>query len=386
MRAPTFAVLNVRFIDEASKMYSAVTRLAALVAVGIVTLMAFDASALALTGVKSRKAHATAGPFDLQIDMTRTFGGSVTVEPRAIGAGHTIIFQFDTAITVPGVASAVDAGGPFGTFSAPIAGPASNEVSVTLSGIPDNKRITVSLTGVNTTATVFSASMGFLLGDVNNSRTTTSIDVSSVKARSGSSANGSTFLYDLNATGAVSSSDISAVKAHTGLTLAAANEVSIVITKLGTGGGTVSSLPSRIICGSVCSANFTLNSSVTLTAVPDGASTFAGWSGGCAGTVPLTFTATVSLACNATFSVIPGVASLAWDPVPSTILAGYRVYYGTAPGAYSQLNGQGLNAGNATSFLVTGLTSGTKYYFAVTAYDTSNVETGFSNEVSKVAP
>lgn len=366
----------------------AVVRLVACVAVGIVALVAIEASALALTAVKSRKTHATTGPFDLPIDTTRAFGGLVTVEPRAIGTGHTIIFQFDSTITVAGLASAVDAGGAVGNVLAPIAGPSINEVSVTLSGIPDNKRIAISLTGVNGTPTVFSASLGFLVGDVNNSRTTTSTDVSSVKARSGTSASatGSTFLYDLNATGTISSSDISTVKARTGLTLAAADEVSIAISKLGTGGGTVSSLPARINCGSVCLANFTLSTPVTLTAVPNGASTFAGWSGNCTGASPFAFTATTSLSCNATFAAIPGAASLTWDPVASTILVGYRVYYGTSPGVYSQSIGQGLNAANNTNFVVMGLTSGTRYYFAVTAYDTSNIDSGYSNEVSKVIP
>lgn len=366
----------------------AVVRLVACVAVGIVALVAIDASALALAGVKSRKTHATAGPFDLPVDVSQGLGGLVTVEPRAIGPGHTIVFQFDSTITVAGLASAVDAGGLVGAVSAASNISANNEVNVTLSGIPDNKRITISLTGVNGTPTVFSASLGFLVGDVNNSRTTTITDVSSVKARSGRSAISSTFLYDLNATGVVSSSDISAVKARNGLTLAAANEVSITISKLGTGGGTVSSLPARINCGSVCSANFTLNTPVTLTAIPDGASTFTVWSGssvGCTGVSPLAFSATSSVSCIATFTAIPGVASLTWDPVASTILAGYRVYYGTSPGVYFQTIGQGLNAGTNT-ILVTGLTSGTGYYFAVTAYDTSNIETGYSNEVSKVVP
>ena len=368
----------------------AVVRLVACVAVGMVALVAIDASALALTGVKSRKTHATAGPFDLPVDVSQGVGWLVTVEPRAIGAGHTIVFQFDSTITVAGTASAVDAGGTVGTVSAASNIPADNEVNVALTAIPDNKRITISLTGVNGTPTVFSASLGFLVGDVNNSRTTTIADVSSVKARSGRSAISSTFLYDLNATGAISSSDISTVKARTGLTLATANEVSIEISKPGTGGGTVSSLPSRINCGTVCSANFTLNTAVTLTAVPDGASSFAGWSGSsvsCTGVSPLALTATKSVGCSATFTAIPGVAFLTWDPVASTILAGYRVYYrSTLTGPYLQSIGQGLDARNNTNFLVTGLTSGTRYYFAVTAYDTSNIDTGYSNEVSKIIP
>jgi hypothetical protein len=67
-------------------------------------------------------------------------------------------------------------------------------------------------------------------------------------------------------------------------------------------------------------------------------------------------------------------------------LAGYRIYYGTSTGVYSQSYGSGLNAGNITTYAVTGLNRGTRYYFAATAYDTMGHESGFSNEVFKDIP
>ena len=76
-------------------------------------------------------------------------------------------------------------------------------------------------------------------------------------------------------------------------------------------------------------------------------------------------------------------ATLSWDGVIDPNLGGYRIYYGTAPGAYQQPVGSGLYVGNVTSFTVTGLTSGTRYYFAATASDKSNNESAFSNEVFK---
>ena len=82
------------------------------------------------------------------------------------------------------------------------------------------------------------------------------------------------------------------------------------------------------------------------------------------------------------------VGTLAWDPVNDPNLAGYRIYYGSAPGTYLQPIGQGLNVGNVTTYTVTatGLSSGTTYYFAATAYDTSNNESVYSNEIFKVIP
>jgi hypothetical protein len=80
-----------------------------------------------------------------------------------------------------------------------------------------------------------------------------------------------------------------------------------------------------------------------------------------------------------------GSAVLSWDPVTAPDLRGYRVYYGTASGAYLQPIGQGIEVGDVLTYTVTGLSSGTRYYFAVTAYDTGN-ESIYSNEVFKDTP
>lgn len=79
-------------------------------------------------------------------------------------------------------------------------------------------------------------------------------------------------------------------------------------------------------------------------------------------------------------------ASLAWDAVTHSNLRGYRVYFGTAPGTYSQPAGNGVDVSSATTHTIEGLSSGRRYYFAVTAYDASNVESAFSNEVFKDIP
>jgi chitodextrinase len=78
--------------------------------------------------------------------------------------------------------------------------------------------------------------------------------------------------------------------------------------------------------------------------------------------------------------------TLAWDAVTAPNVSGYRVYYGTAPGTYLQAKGAGLTVGNVTTHTVTGLTRGVRYYFAVTAFDTSNKESTYSNEVFEDIP
>lgn len=75
-----------------------------------------------------------------------------------------------------------------------------------------------------------------------------------------------------------------------------------------------------------------------------------------------------------------------WNANTETDLAGYKVYYGFVSGpAY---NGTGalegnspIDVGNVTTFTLHGLLKGVTYFFAVTAYNTSKLESGFSNEV-----
>jgi hypothetical protein len=81
-----------------------------------------------------------------------------------------------------------------------------------------------------------------------------------------------------------------------------------------------------------------------------------------------------------------GTAILSWDPVTAPDLSGYRVYYGTAPGTYLQSVGQGIEVGNVVTYNVTGLSSGTRYYFVATSVDTSGGESAYSNEVFKDIP
>jgi hypothetical protein len=55
--------------------------------------------------------------------------------------------------------------------------------------------------------------------------------------------------------------------------------IALTVTRIGAGGGTVTSAPAGIECGSACRAGFASEAPVTLTARPDGASVFSGWSG-----------------------------------------------------------------------------------------------------------
>ena len=95
-----------------------------------------------------------------------------------------------------------------------------SEIRVTLTGVTDNQRVSIALANINgLPAATASASIGFLVGDGNNSRSVNSSDISGVKARSGQTTTSSNFRFDVNASGSINSSDISAVKARSGLVL-----------------------------------------------------------------------------------------------------------------------------------------------------------------------
>ena len=75
------------------------------------------------------------------------------------------------------------------------------------------------------------------------------------------------------------------------------------VKKEGTGTGTVTSSPAGINCGVTCSFEFEEGKEVTLTATPEGGSTFAGWSGsGCSGTSTCKVTMSAAKEVTATFN------------------------------------------------------------------------------------
>ena|SRR3990172_2357103 len=81
-------------------------------------------------------------------------------------------------------------------------------------------------------------------------------------------------------------------------------------------------------------------------------------------------------------SISSNAAKLSWDSNSDSDLAGYKIYYGTAPRTY----GNPIDVRNTTTSTVPDLQKGVRYYFAVTAYDTSGNESGYSSEVSKAIP
>jgi hypothetical protein len=60
-----------------------------------------------------------------------------------------------------------------------------------------------------------------------------------------------------------------------------------------------------------------------------------------------------------------------------TDLAGYKVYYGTSAGIYTN----SVDVGAVTSYQVTDLDNTVQYHFAISAYDSSGNESAPSEEI-----
>ena len=92
------------------------------------------------------------------------------------------------------------------------------------------------------------------------------------------------------------------------------------------------------------------------------------------------------IGCLTVFTQISSFASgsvvLAWDASPDASVTGYRVYYGVASGDYTN----SAVVGNVTTATFANLVEGVTYYFSATAYDSSGVESPFSNETSYSVP
>jgi hypothetical protein len=71
--------------------------------------------------------------------------------------------------------------------------------------------------------------------------------------------------------------------------------------------------------------------------------------------------------------------TLAWT-ASTSMVAGYRIHDGVASQTYTNV----VDVGDVTVATVSGLTPGVQYFFAVTAYDSTGLESPFSSEVSYV--
>jgi uncharacterized repeat protein (TIGR02543 family) len=109
----------------------------------------------------------------------------------------------------------------------------------------------------------------------------------------------------------------------------------LTLAKSGSGSGTVSSSPAGISCGSTCSASFSGGTSVTLTAAAASGSSFAGWTGACAGVGSNTCTVAVNaaLSVGASFNLASALDCAATNVRCVSSTAGANQEYATIQAA-----------------------------------------------------
>ncbi|MEO7035700.1 MAG: hypothetical protein ABI548_17350 [Polyangiaceae bacterium] len=133
----------------------------------------------------------------------------------------------------------------------------------------------------------------------------------------------------------------------------------VTVTKSGAGTGTVTSTPTGISCGATCSAGFTYGAPVTLSAVADPNSTFAGWTGACTGTGTCVVFPTADVAVGAVFGCATGTVTYTFTgtiptfTVPACVTALTIEAYG-APGGAAGIYTGGLGAHMKGTVVVTG--------------------------------
>ena len=170
-----------------------------------------------LQAVKSRKFHRNLGNLDVTIDTTKAIGDRITVEPRTGTGIHLLRFEFDRTITIPGAVTAVDANGV--SVGAVTIRPGGNTVEVTLSGVPDGKRVRVRLINVEGMGVDADIAVGFLVGDITMSGQVNAADISASKSRQGKPLVPANAIFDIDGDGIIDTRDVSAVKARSGKTM-----------------------------------------------------------------------------------------------------------------------------------------------------------------------
>jgi uncharacterized protein (TIGR03118 family) len=159
-----------------------------------------------LVSAALRRTHGSAGAFDLPLSLVAAPGinHNPATESRQ-GPAHTVVFTFDkpvTAATATITEGTATAGAP--SFSG-------NAVIVGLTGAPDQQYVTVTLANVASpdggTGGSGSARVGFLLGDVNQSRVVSVADLGLVNAQLSQPVTAANYLLDVNVSGTLSLAD-----------------------------------------------------------------------------------------------------------------------------------------------------------------------------------
>jgi hypothetical protein len=155
----------------------------------------------------SRKIHGSAGPFDLDLPLT---GGAI--EPRTGGASgdHQIVVTFGAPVTFTGAST--------NCGSVDSSSSSSTEVTINLTGVPNESRCAVTINVTDGLGTPGNAiiPINFLAGDTTANGLVNSSDVAQTQSQSGQVITKDNFRNDVTVNGQINSADIAFVQARSG--------------------------------------------------------------------------------------------------------------------------------------------------------------------------
>ena len=165
------------------------------------------------TSAASRKIHAAAGQFDVDLPLTGTPG----VECRTGGASgnYQIVVTFSSPVTFS--TATVTTGIGTGSSSS-VSG---NQIIINLTGVANAQRIVLTILGVNDGLNTGNVSipMSVLIGDTTANGVVNSSDIAQTQSQSGQPVNMTNFRQDVTVNGAINSSDVGLVQSQSGIAL-----------------------------------------------------------------------------------------------------------------------------------------------------------------------
>ena len=251
-------------------------------------------------------APASATLYTVTVGKAGAGSGTVASSPTAIDCGSTCSASVASGTSLalsatpsPGSTFSGWSGGCSGTGNCALVVNANTSLTAAFAVAPTSYTLTLTKSG---NGTVTSSPNGITCGTTCSASYTSGASVT----LTATPATGSTFTGWSGACTGTGTCTVSMTSARSVTATFAAAPVSstyvLSVNKNGGGTGIVASTPPGINCGAACSASFTSGAVVTLEAMPDAGSTFAGWGGACAGAWSCTVTMSQLQSVTATFA------------------------------------------------------------------------------------
>jgi len=165
----------------------------------------------------SRKTHAGAGTFDINMPIT----GAKGIEPRGGGSfgNHQIMFTFANNVSLLGASVTPGQSGAAALAGPPIVN--GKRITLNLTGVTNRQVLTVNLSGVSngSVSSDMAIPIGILAGDTNVDHLVNNRDVNRTKSASGRVASRANFTIDVNLDGQINVDDTNLVKSFLGTSL-----------------------------------------------------------------------------------------------------------------------------------------------------------------------